>query len=103
MSQDARTLAQLVAIVLGACGTPGLTFWVMKKMSRKALAQIKENCKACRAHLDDKIAGLDTTLHEAVSRQLKLREKLPIDYVRRDEFHRHLNGEYGRKLNHYLL
>jgi len=62
-------------------------------MSREALSQIKENCKACRAHLDEKIAGLDGTLHEAVSRQLTLREKLPIDYVRRDEFHRHLNGE----------
>lgn len=92
MGQDALTLAQLVAIVLGACGTPGLTFWVMKKMSREALAQIKENCKVCRSHLDDKIAGLDETIHEAVQRQLTLREKLPIDYVRRDEYNRHLNG-----------
>ena len=93
MSQDVLTVAQLFSIVLAACCTPGLTFWVMKKMSREALSQIKENCKACRAHLDEKIAGLDGTLHEAVSRQLTLREKLPIDYVRRDEFHRHLNGE----------
>jgi len=97
MSQDALTVAQLFAILLAACGTPGLTFWVMKKMSREALAQIKENCKACRAHLDEKITGLDGTIHEAVQRQLTLREKLPIDYLRRDEFNRHLNGAKGTK------
>ena len=83
--------------MLAACGTPRLTFWVMKKMSREALSQIKENCKTCRSHLDEKIAGLDGTLHEAVQRQLTLRETLPIDYVRREDFHRHLNGGKERK------
>lgn len=97
MTSDVLVLTQLFSIVLGAVGAPGVTFWVMKKMSREALSQIKENCKACRAHLDEKISGLDGTLHEAVGRQLTLREKLPIDYVRREEFHRHLNGEKENK------
>ena len=93
MNQELLTIAQFLSVILAAAGTPGITFWVMKKMSREALSQIKENCKACRAHLDEKIAGLDGTLHEAVGRQLTLREKLPIDYVRREEFNRHVNGE----------
>jgi hypothetical protein len=97
MSQEVLTVAQLFSIVLAACGTPGLTFWVMKKMSREALSQIKENCKTCRAHLDEKIDNLDDTVHEAIGRQLTLRERLPIDYVRRDEFNRHLNGRKESK------
>ena len=92
MTQETLMLAQLFSIVLAACGTPGLTFWVMKRMSREALSSIKENCKNCRSHLDEKIDGLEDTIHEAVQRQLALREKLPVDYVRRDEFNRHLNG-----------
>ena len=59
MTQETLMLAQLFSIVLAACGTPGLTFWVMKKMSREALSHIKENCKNCRSHLDEKIDGLE--------------------------------------------
>lgn len=92
MSQETVSLLQLFSIVLAAFGTPGLTFWVMKRMSREALSRIKENCQTCRSHLDEKIEGLGDTVHEAVQRQLALREKLPVDYVRRDEFNRHLNG-----------
>jgi hypothetical protein len=79
MTQEVMNLVQLFSIVLAACGTPGLTFWVMKKMSREALFQIKENCSRCKLQIDEKISGLDGTLHEAVGRQISLREKLPID------------------------
>jgi len=57
MSQEVLTVAQLFSIVLAACGTPGLTFWVMKKMSREALSQIKENCKACRNPAEQDLPG----------------------------------------------
>ena len=93
MSQDIIMIAQLFSILLAACGTPGLTFWVMKKMSTEALCQIRENCSRCKLQIDEKISDLDGSLHEAVGRQITLREKLPIDYVRRDEFIRHANGK----------
>lgn len=94
MNHDSMmVLAQLFSIVLAACGTPGLTFWVMKKMSRETLIQIKENCAKCKLQIDEKISSLDSELHEAVGRQITLREKLPIDYVRRDEFLRHADGK----------
>jgi hypothetical protein len=92
MNQELISLAQLFSILLASFGTPGLTFWVMKKMSKEALVQIKENCSKCKLQIDEKISDLDGTLHETVGRQISLREKLPIDYVRRDEFNRHLNG-----------
>lgn len=93
MNQDIIMVAQLFSIVIAACGTPGLTFWVMKKMNRESLSQIKENCAKCKLQIDEKFSDLDGTLHEAVGRQLVLREKLPIDYVRRDEFLRHADGK----------
>jgi hypothetical protein len=92
VNQDIIMVAQLFSIMIAACGTPGLTFWVMKKMNRESLCRIKENCSKCKLQIDEKISDLDGTLHEAVGRQISLREKLPIDYVRRDEFNRHLNG-----------
>ncbi|MEW6386244.1 MAG: hypothetical protein AB1491_01825 [Thermodesulfobacteriota bacterium] len=96
MSSDIVVVAQLISIVVAACGTPGLTFWVMKRMNQNFTVQIKESCKACRAHLDEKLEGHDGRIKEAEERQRKLREKLPIDYVRRPEFERHLNEEAKR-------
>jgi hypothetical protein len=92
MTQETLMLVQFFSIILAGFGTPGLTFWVMKRMSREALVQIKENCSKCKLQIDEKISGIGDTLHETVGRQISLREKLPIDYVRRDEFNRHLNG-----------
>ncbi|MEW6385891.1 MAG: hypothetical protein AB1491_00020 [Thermodesulfobacteriota bacterium] len=96
MSSEVVVVAQVISIVVAALGTPGLTFWVMKKMNREALFHIKENCKACRAHLEEKIGSHEDRLEKAEERQRKLREKLPIDYVRRPEFERHLNEEAKR-------
>jgi len=89
LDQTPLYFVQIFSIIIGAFGAPGLTFWVMKKMSREALYQIKENCKICRSNIDARLDNLDIDLHEVQERQLKLREKLPINYVRRDEFLRY--------------
>lgn len=91
MSQDVMITVQLVSILVGAVGAPGLTFWVLKRMSRETIAHIQDNCHACRARLDEKIGKLEQEMEVVADRQLRLRENLPIEYVRREEFNRHLN------------
>lgn len=91
MNQDILAAVQLFSILLGAFGAPGLTFWVMKRLSRETLVHIKDNCDACRARLDEKIERLEGAVHIITDRQIKLRETLPTEYVRRDEFNRHLS------------
>ncbi len=93
MVPDTLMLLQLLSIVLAGFGTPGLTFWVMKKMSREALNQIINHCELHRSHMNNKIGKIDTTLNEAIHRQIELREKLPVYYVRKEDYLRHVNGK----------
>jgi len=92
MTCDILSVAQLISIIIGAMGTPGLTYFLMKRMSRDTIAHIKDSCALCRSHLEEKINTIDHRIIEIANRQIVLREKLPVDYVRREEFLRHVNG-----------
>lgn len=93
MTFDFLGVAQLFSIIIGAMGTPGVTYFLMKRMSRDTIAHIKDSCAFCRSHLEEKINTIDHKVDDLLDRQIVLREKLPIDYVRREEFLRHVNGK----------
>ncbi len=90
-------LASIITAVATAVGTPGLTWLVMNKMQKIQIKEIKElhalqighmeeNCKKCKAGLDEKIGCLDQSVDGLDGRQKTLREKdLPANYVKRRE------------------
>lgn len=93
MTTDLLASVQLVSILLGALGAPSLTYWALKRLNQEIQRHLLENCDACRARLQESIQRLEDDLKVVESRQIKLRESLPLEYVRRDEYLRHLNGK----------
>lgn len=93
MGIDHTAVAQLLSLIIGALGTPGVTYYLMKRMSRDTLDHIRDSCAVCRAHCEDKINNIVNQLESISKRQQSLRELLPIEYVRREEFNRHINGK----------
>jgi hypothetical protein len=93
MSSEALVIGQMISIVLAAVGTPGVTFYVMKRMNKQSLEAIKAGCVVCRGHLEEKIGCLDGEVDELGKRQKTLREEtLPDKYVR-SEFCRNCRKE----------
>jgi hypothetical protein len=83
MSSEILAIGQMISIAIAAVGTPGVTFWVMKKMSQQNLEAIKAGCVVCRGHLEEKLGCLDEEMDELGKRQKTLREEtLPDKYVR---------------------
>lgn len=75
-------IAQMIAIVIAAVGTPGVTFWVMKKMTKQALETINNSCATHREHIESRISDLGKDIENIDERQRVLREKtLPEKYV----------------------
>lgn len=93
MSSEWLGIAQFFSIIVGALGTPGVTYYLMKRMAQDAIAHIRENCNFCRSHLEEKISTIDHRINDIAERQIALRERLPIEYVRREEHFRCLNGK----------
>jgi hypothetical protein len=86
MGGELLAIGQMLSIVVAAVGTPGVTFWVMKKMNQQSLKAIKDGCVVCREHLEEKIGGLDESVEGLDARQKTLREKiLPDEFVKRRE------------------
>jgi hypothetical protein len=87
MSGELLAIGQMLSIVVAAVGTPGVTFWVMKRMTQQNLDAMKSGCVVCRGHLEEKIGGLDGSVEELDGRQKELREKtLPHEFVMRRDF-----------------
>jgi hypothetical protein len=84
MSGELLAIGQMLSIVVAAVGTPGVTFWVMKRMTQQNLDAMKAGCVVCRGHLEEKIGCLDGSVEELDGRQKELREKiLPDEFVKR--------------------
>lgn len=85
MAVSVLEVGQLISILLAA-GTPGMTYYVMSRMHKQQISHMAENCKTCRASLDEKIGCLDQSVEGLDDRQKTLREKtLPDEYVKRRE------------------
>lgn len=76
-------IGQLVSVVMAA-STPGMTYYVMNRLHKQQIGHMEENCKKCKASLDEKIGCLDDELDDVDQRQKELREKtLPDEFVKR--------------------
>lgn len=93
MTAELMAAVQLFSILLGAVGAPGLTYWALKRLNQEIQRHLLENCDACRSRLQESIQRLEDDMKVLESRQIKLRETLPLEYVRREEYLRHLNGK----------
>lgn len=83
MAVSILEVGQLISILLAA-GTPGMTYYVMSRMHKQQISHMAENCKMCRAGLDEKIGCLNESVEELDSRQRVLRqETLPDEFVKR--------------------
>ena len=76
-------IGQFVSVLLAA-GTPGMTYYVMSRQHKQQIAHMEDNCKKCKAGLDEKIRCLDESVEELDGRQRVLRqETLPDEFVKR--------------------
>jgi hypothetical protein len=76
-------IGQLLSVVVAA-STPGMTYYVMARLHKQQIGHMAENCKACKAALDEKLGCLDESVDELDGRQKELREKtLPDVFVKR--------------------
>jgi len=81
---EVLAIGQMLSIIVAAVGTPGVTFWVMKKMTQQNIEAMRAGCVVCRGRLEEKIGGLDESVEELDVRQKELREKtLPDEFVKR--------------------
>lgn len=97
MSGELLAIGQMLSIVVATVGTPGLTFWVMKKMNQQNIKAIKDGCVVCRGHLEEKIGCLDESVEGLDARQKELREKtLPDGFVRRRDYEREVEVIHRR-------
>ena len=85
MAVSLLEIGQFISIILAA-GTPGMTYYVMGRQHKQQIVHMEDNCKKCKAGLDEKIGGLDQSVEGLDDRQKTLREKtLPDEYVKRRE------------------
>jgi copper chaperone CopZ len=71
---SALTDLNIMAAVVAALGAPGVTFYVMKKMTSSFMEQNLMACKKCRAEIDAKIIKMNGTDQTIIDRQMSLRE-----------------------------
>jgi hypothetical protein len=76
---DLVTGISIAASVAAAFGAPGVTFWVIKRMTSSFMQSQKEGCARCRSDLDYKISEVAQVEAKIIDRQMALREvELPI-------------------------
>ncbi len=76
---DVVTGISIAASVAAAFGAPGVTFWVMKRMTSSFMQQQVEGCKKCRSEIDSRIAEVATAETKIIERQMFLREsEIPV-------------------------
>lgn len=86
---------QMLSILIGAFGAPGLTFWMLRRLNAEIVDRMDHTCNMNRIRFDERITRVEEEVTEIKQRQIQLRETLPKDYVRRDEFVRHLDRNHG--------
>jgi hypothetical protein len=85
MAVSLLEIGQFVSVLLAA-GTPGMTYYVMSRLHKQQIDYMAQNCKTCKASLDEKIGCLDQSVDDLDGRQKTLREQdLPENYVKRRE------------------
>ena len=65
----------VIAAVVAAVGAPGVTFWVMKRMTKNFMAQSAKHCQVCKAEINRRLANHDEKDKELAGKQAQLREK----------------------------
>jgi hypothetical protein len=65
MSGELLAIGQMLSIVVAAVGTPGVTFWVMKRMTQQNLDAMKAVVVCCDTW--KKIGGLDGSVRNWTS------------------------------------
>jgi len=66
----------LVSATIAAVGAPGVTFWVMRKMTANFMIQNKEHCAKCKEEINRRLDDHDEKNKQIEGRQTKLREEV---------------------------
>jgi len=79
--------------VLAALGTPGVTFYVMKKMTASFTEHVQARCRECKAELDRRIKDQEDKDRALEERQLALRTNILPNLATREDVR-----EVGREI-----
>ena len=71
---DVTVGISLVGAAIAAVGAPGVTFWVMKRMTANFVQQNQEHCVHCRTNIESQIADIKAQEKFILERQARLRE-----------------------------
>jgi len=70
-----------VATLLAVIGSPGIVYWIMKRMTTGFMAQQTEHCKTCRAEIERRFDRQEAREKEIEERQFLLRQN-DIPHIR---------------------
>lgn len=73
----------VIAGIVAAVGAPGVTYWVMRKMTASFMEQSKEYCANCKAEINRRLDCQRQKEEDIVKRQARLREDDLPNYAKR--------------------
>ena len=87
----------LLAALGTLLGTPGVTFWVMRKMTAAFCNQLRERCALCKAALDRRLDSQEEKDKVMEERQITLRTIIIPKLVSREDL-RELGADIKKSL-----